>query len=308
MWALPGISSSGYLTAVYWAVYVNGVYKEEQGITVPSSDQNRSGFDDQAQPSSYQNVLVGNPYPGADSSDVAYTSGGGWLTPAYQGGTYHPLQLINCTSPWWTTLEDSNMEYDTPNCSPQSTCYEEYYPSSNSSITVNSVNQENQPITGYYTTITFGSNTVDAGYTPLTYTSLTPSDSYNVQVDNYGSCSFTKWSDGSTSDPRTIYAAEDQTLTAVYSCSGGATITIHSEDQNSNPITGYYTTLTGNGQNENGYTPVTFTGLIGDDYYSIDAENYGNCSFSHWGDTGSSNDPESILASGQTVIAYYDCT
>jgi hypothetical protein len=178
------------------------------------------------------------------------------------------------------------------------------------SVFVQSIDQNSNLITGYYTVLYENGNPVQTGYTPATF-QIAGGQTYTVGVDNYGSCNFSIWNDtGSTNPERTFSVSSDSArFTAVYNCGGGgSTITITSEDQNGNTITGYYTTLTGNGQNQNGYTPVTFTGLIGDDSYSVDAENYGNCSFNHWGDTGSSNDPESILAFGQTVIAYYSCT
>ncbi len=88
-----------------------------------------------------------------------------------------------------------------------------------SSVTVNSVNQDGAAITGYYTVLYSSSGTVIAdGFTPYTFTT-TVGQSYQVQVDNYGSCAFSSWSGGATADPMSFTATSSApTFTAEYNC------------------------------------------------------------------------------------------
>ncbi len=56
------------------------------------------------------------------------------------------------------------------------------------------------------------------GYTPAAFTT-TVGQTYGVRVESYGSCTFSNWSYGVTSDPRTFTAATaPASLTADYSC------------------------------------------------------------------------------------------
>lgn len=89
-----------------------------------------------------------------------------------------------------------------------------------SSVVVNSQDTSGNSISGYYTVLYDSSgNEVSNGFTPATF-STTSGLSYSIQVDNYGSCSFAKWSDGVTSDPRGFSASGSMTFTAVYNCGG----------------------------------------------------------------------------------------
>jgi hypothetical protein len=88
-----------------------------------------------------------------------------------------------------------------------------------SSVIVNSVDQNGNPIVGYYVRL-YSSNggLVADGYTPHTF-STTAGTAYELGVSNYGTCSFTNWSDGVTSNPRSITASSGAlSFTAVYDC------------------------------------------------------------------------------------------
>jgi hypothetical protein len=91
--------------------------------------------------------------------------------------------------------------------------------SSGSSVTVNSINQDGAAITGYYTILYSSSGSVvDTGFTPTTF-STTSGDTYSVQADSYGSCTFTSWSGGATANPMSFTATSSaQTFTAEYNC------------------------------------------------------------------------------------------
>jgi hypothetical protein len=88
-----------------------------------------------------------------------------------------------------------------------------------SNVTINSVDQNGNGIHGYYT-ILKGSSGTTTGFTNVTF-ATTSGQTYSVQVDGYGSCSFNNWAGGSTSNPMTFTATnKPQTFTAVYSCGG----------------------------------------------------------------------------------------
>jgi hypothetical protein len=90
--------------------------------------------------------------------------------------------------------------------------------SSSSSLTINSEDQNGNPIFGYYAVLGSSGSVVATGYTTHTF-ATNAGQSYSVQVDSYGSCTFSKWADGSTSNPRSFTASSGAlTFTAVYNC------------------------------------------------------------------------------------------
>jgi hypothetical protein len=91
------------------------------------------------------------------------------------------------------------------------------------SVIVSSVDQNNNPISGYYVVLLDSSgNTVSTGYTAATF-AVSSGSSYGVQADGYGSCAFSHWSDAATSNPRSFVAASGVTsFTAVYNCGGSS--------------------------------------------------------------------------------------
>lgn len=92
--------------------------------------------------------------------------------------------------------------------------------SSTGSVTVQTVNQNDQAITGYYVGLyNSGGTLINHGFSPVTFTGLTIGTTYSVGPDNYGSCTFNHWQDtGSTTRDRSFTAASTQTFTAVYYC------------------------------------------------------------------------------------------
>jgi polyvinyl alcohol dehydrogenase (cytochrome) len=187
-----------------------------------------------------------------------------------------------------------------------------------SSVTVNSVNQINGAISGYYTELISSSGSViESAFTPKTF-DTTAGQTYSVQVDGYGSCTFSHWSDGVTSDPRSFTATSGgTTFTAVYNCSGvsggggtggASSVTVNSVNQNNSTISGYYTALFDSSGSvvATGFTPKTFTTTSGSSY-SVQVDNYGSCNFYQWSDGVKSN-PRTFTASGaMTFTADYNC-
>ncbi|MDG6999034.1 MAG: fibronectin type III domain-containing protein [Nitrososphaerota archaeon] len=76
------------------------------------------------------------------------------------------------------------------------------------------------------------------GFTPVTFTTVA-GVTYGLQADGYGNCVFSSWSDGVTSNPRTITATTGTlTFTSIYNCGvtapsspTGLTATTVSSDQ-----------------------------------------------------------------------------
>ncbi len=182
------------------------------------------------------------------------------------------------------------------------------------SLAISSVDQNSNTITGFYTGLeNSGGYQINSGYTPVTFTGLTLNAQYTVYVDNYGSCTFNHWLDNGNIDrERTFTATQSYSFVAVYSCgSSTGSVTVNTVDQNDNPITGYYVGLYDSGGTliNNGFSPVTFSGLTVGANYFVEPDNYGSCTFNHWQDTGSTvRDRSFTAASSQTFTAVYTCT
>ena len=181
-----------------------------------------------------------------------------------------------------------------------------------SSLTVSSQDQNGKTITGYEVVLYSTSGAVLAtGFTPTTFTT-TAGQSYQVGADSYGACTFSKWTDGVTADPRPFTATSSPlTLSAVYSCaSASSTVAVTSVNQNSAPITGYETVLYSSSGSilATGFTPAKFTTTVGS-RYGLGAESYGNCIFSKWSDGVTAN-PRTFTAtsSPSSFTAAYLCT
>jgi hypothetical protein len=90
-----------------------------------------------------------------------------------------------------------------------------------SSVTVASTTIGGAPVTGLYAVL-FDSNgnLLSTGFTSMTF-NTTPGQSYWIQADNFGTCTFIHWTDMSTANPRLVTATDSaQVYTAVYACLG----------------------------------------------------------------------------------------
>jgi hypothetical protein len=88
------------------------------------------------------------------------------------------------------------------------------------SVTIESVNQNGAPITGYWTVL-YGPHggQLATGYTTKTFGGLTSGTQYSVELDSYAGCQFSHWQDTSSgSDVRSFTASGAQTFVGVYTC------------------------------------------------------------------------------------------
>src|ERR1700733_8420032 len=95
---------------------------------------------------------------------------------------------------------------------------------------VMSVDQNGNQINGYYTVLYNSSgNEMSSGFTPFVLNGMSYGQTYEVQVDNYGSCTFSHWQDtGSSANPRKFsftQTASGLTFEAVYNCGTTTTTT-----------------------------------------------------------------------------------
>ncbi|GEM_PF-3141458 len=188
-----------------------------------------------------------------------------------------------------------NVNQPPPTPPPCSTCNQQ------SSVTVQSLDSNNNPISGYYTVLYQNGAVQNTGFTPATF-STTAGQTYTVEVQDYGGYYFNHWSDGTTNRDKTFTATSSgQTFTAVYSTSpstnnnggGGGTvvsggssssISVTTTDSAGNQITGYYTTLWQNSQQiQSGFSPASFT-VSNSQTYQVAVADYGNYVFDHWSD------------------------
>ena len=82
-------------------------------------------------------------------------------------------------------------------------------------LTVNAYTTGGKAIS-MYATVKSGDTIVKSGFTPFTYTGTT-GNTYSVEASNYSGLTFSKWGDGTTSNPRSIALFADTTATAYYS-------------------------------------------------------------------------------------------
>lgn len=92
-------------------------------------------------------------------------------------------------------------------------------PTQSSGVTVKSVNQNGAQIDGYYTVLFQYGNTINTGFTTITFPTIS-GEIYTVQVDDYASCSFSHWQDSGSSNSQREFTATSsgQMFTAVYTC------------------------------------------------------------------------------------------
>lgn len=91
--------------------------------------------------------------------------------------------------------------------------------SSASSIIVNSTDQNGSAIFGYYTIISNAQGKVlGTGYTKVSFPT-NAGEGYTIQMEGYGKCVFSHWSNGVTSSEQIVVAKSgDESLTAVFTC------------------------------------------------------------------------------------------
>lgn len=226
----------------------------------------------------------------------------------------------NCTfSHWADTGSSVNPRSISINSNTQITAvYSCGGSTSSSNVSINSLDQNGKSISGYYT-ILYGSslNVLATGFTPMTF-STTSGSTYGIGVSSFGSCVFSKWSDGITTDPRSFTATTGAlSFTAVYNCgttttttttttTGGTTLTINTQ-MNGKTVTGFYTVLTQSGNVvATGFSPVQFNVNSGQTY-SVQVQNYNTDYFQYWQDTGSVSAIRSVTTSTSLSLTAIFC-
>lgn len=176
------------------------------------------------------------------------------------------------------------------------------------SVVVQTQNLAGAPILGYRTDLLNQQGSLLAdGYSSTTYP-IQIGTTYGVEAESWGNCTFSKWSDGVTNNPRYFTASNAlTTYTGIYNCLTSAYI--KTIDQNGNPITGYRTVLYSSSYVvlAQSYSPNSFTVSIGVNYY-LRAESYGSCTFNHWMDGVTSQ--YHVYTGGSspsTYTAIYNC-
>ncbi len=91
-------------------------------------------------------------------------------------------------------------------------------PANETVLNVQTMSTSGQTIDGIYTFVSQNGQMIQTFYSPAQY--ILPSGTYTITVDNYGPCTFQKWSDGSTARTRSItLSGGTLSLTAVYTVS-----------------------------------------------------------------------------------------
>jgi hypothetical protein len=178
------------------------------------------------------------------------------------------------------------------------------------SVMVTSQETGGSTITGYRTVLYASNGTILAeGFTPSDFT-VQVGETYGVRAESYGACTFARWSDGVTQDPRTFTASgSGSAFVAVYSCGVSSSVSVGSINQNGSEITGFRTVLyASNGTIiAKGFTPNSFATTVGKSY-GVRAESYSSCNFVEWSD-GVTADPRTFTATDGPVsfVAEYYC-
>ena len=144
-------------------------------------------------------------------------------------------------------------------------------------------------------------------YAPVTSSGVggwTSGPDYPVVVSNMGCVTSGNY----------IYCAHDADPDAgtdyalILASAATSSLTVTSQATNGAALTGFYSTLSQNGNAiATGFTPSTFT-LNDSQTYQVSVSGYGGCAFDHWLQTGSTDDPTTVSISGNTTLtAVLDC-
>jgi hypothetical protein len=189
-----------------------------------------------------------------------------------------------------------------------------------SGATINAVDQDGVVLPGdYYTVfqVAYGPSggqrdvVVAFGVTTSTF-ATTAGSAYTLQIYAYGSCKFSHWSDGVSSDPMPFTATPGaSSFTAVYQCSSSgstdSSIRVSSEYVGGAGLTGMRAVLErGGAAVATGYTPVTFATTSGLNY-SVVVINSTNAYFSQWSNGIASSSTTVAAGINQTSLTALFC-
>ncbi len=171
-------------------------------------------------------------------------------------------------------------------------------------VTVEALDMSGNPIQGLWTSVQSSGSNVGSGFTPYKFYG-SPNAQYQVSVYNYGNYAFDHWSDGTTSNTKTISPTQPTTLVAYFRNVNQFPVTVNSVDLSGNPIYGLWTVVkSGSATVVTGYTPLSFSATSGTQY-TISVGNYQNYVFNHWQDWSTSNSITVAPTQSSTLTAYY---
>jgi hypothetical protein len=135
--------------------------------------------------------------------------------------TVHVANSVRCLFDHWadTGSPNASRSITMSNATQISAVYNCGATAGASTVTIDSVDQNGSAISGYYVVL-YGANgsVMATGLTPKTF-ATTVGGTYSVQVQQYGSCAFSKWSDGVADDSMIFnMTSASLDLTAVYDC------------------------------------------------------------------------------------------
>jgi hypothetical protein len=307
--------------------YGSGAGTVVQGNTIGGNDVGIVTFGDSA--TSTNNVLQGNRYEGIILNDGTYTCSGNTVSGSMIGVAVVSDGFV--ASPTSATLTGNDLAVST---SPVQVVA--YYGGSygganveNASVSFGGALQtvapgpsgapstvDVTPPTAPTQTTTTTTATTNATTTSTATTSSTPyigPQCATALYDGYYTSSATGSVVTFTSVPyATAYALVAQNPPGAMSCelaSATSQLTVDTEGQGGNAMTGYYAVLDQNGSAvAAGFSPTEFNVTSGQTYV-VEVMDYGACHFGHWADTGSTDRQRTITASdtAQSLTAMYDC-
>jgi hypothetical protein len=116
------------------------------------------------------------------------------------------------TAVYRNTNEPSPPPTPTPTPTPQPTPQ----PTGQSALMVSTFDSNNKQISGYYTTLSKGSQLITTGFSPTKFV-LDNGQAYTVGVQDYGNFVFDHWKDtGSKTRNRSISISSDTSIIAIY--------------------------------------------------------------------------------------------
>ena len=129
---------------------------------------------------------------------------------------------------------------------------------------------------------------VSTGYAPTTFPTIS-GQTYTLQADSYGACTFEQWVSGQVYQRPVTFTATSSSTTfvAIYDCASppySSSIDVLSTSASGTPLAGYSTTLWQGGVRlQSCFSPCSFT-VDGGQTYQVTVSNYGGETFDHWSD------------------------
>ena len=180
-------------------------------------------------------------------------------------------------------------------------------------LTVNSIDTDGNPISGYFTVLSQGGVIDSTAFTPATF-SPENGIQHNVQVQNFGNYIFGNWLDtGSTTGDRDISINKNTEITAIYinlnspppADSGKSMLSVMTDNTSGEEIFGYYTTLwLDDVLVDYGFSPEIFEVDNGVEY-QVAVSDYGNMFHNYWDDTSANPFRTFSLTSDSAFTAVY---